>query len=567
VDPATGKERPGAIRPEELLVHSHRDGHFLSNVVGFLGSRIVSLTGSEWLAQHVVRACRRLLPGAPGNGHDGAFRFRVHRAETEQLLRRLRDEARAALDRCGHGSRLRIFLTGATGFLGQELLAQAATDPHVEEVVCLVRAQSVRGRDGRAHRQGARARGRRLLEHLGLTAQASRFRFVEGDVERRGLGLAAAEAARLRRTITHVVHCAASVSFDSPYAESFRANVLGARNVLALSAGLQRARGGCFVAHVAVETSYVHGRVGHVLAREGDLRFPLDFYNNYYELTKAMATLETHRAMVERGLRVVQLLPSIVVGHSGTGNNHGDTKVVNAPVNAFGRVQAGLQAGMGLAQRLAGRVAAAAATAFPADGSAELNLVPVDRVVAGVLAALRTPEAVGRRIHLATDRRIRSDEIARVIREELEVGVRLADPTLARTLMLPLARAVLRRLGRDGLAHSLDRLGAIFGVYSERGQPIHGVGDDVRVLGLPGRRPDTVRVFRMLCRHNRYVQKFGAVRDAPEVARRERVWARALEEIEFATGQRASRIPAAEFRSLLAQRIDLATFQPREPPP
>jgi hypothetical protein len=191
----------------------------------------------------------------------------------------------------------------------------------------------------------------------------------------------------------------------------------------------------------------------------------------------------------------------------------------------------------------------------------------VDRVAAGVLAALRTPEAVGRRIHLATDRRIRSDQIARLIREELEVGVRLSDPTLTRTLMLPVARAVLNGLGRAKLARSLDRLGTIFGVYSERGQPIHGVGDDVRVLGLPGRRPDTVQVFRMLCRHNRYVQEFAAVKDADEIARRETVWAQAIDEIEFATGRPASLIPAPQFRRLIAERIDLTPFEPLETTP
>ena len=40
-----------------------------------------------------------------------------------------------------------------------------------------------------------------------------------------------------------------------------------------------------------------------------------------------MASIETDRALVEDGLRVTQLLPSIVIGHSRTGNNRGDTKV------------------------------------------------------------------------------------------------------------------------------------------------------------------------------------------------------------------------------------------------
>jgi len=45
-----------------------------------------------------------------------------------------------------------------------------------------------------------------------------------------------------------------------------------------------------------------------------------------------MASIETDRHLIEKGLRVAQLLPAIVIGHSRTGNNRGDTKVVNAPV-------------------------------------------------------------------------------------------------------------------------------------------------------------------------------------------------------------------------------------------
>src|SRR2546428_14079590 len=52
-----------------------------------------------------------------------------------------------------------------------------------------------------------------------------------------------------------------------------------------------------------------------------------------------MASLETDRFLVDMGLRVVQLLPSIVIGESRNGNNRGDTKVVNAPINAFGRAK------------------------------------------------------------------------------------------------------------------------------------------------------------------------------------------------------------------------------------
>jgi hypothetical protein len=143
------------------------------------------------------------------------------------------------------------------------------------------------------------------------------------------------------------------------------------------------------------------------------------------------------------------------------------------------------------------------------------------------------------------------------------VSVRLADPTLARNFTLPVLKAVLRRLNEPKLANALEKLGAIFGVYGEWGQPIHDVGNDVRILGLPLRRPDTIKAFRMLCRHNRYVQEFGRVRDPDEIARRERVWQKTLEAIEFSSGREVASVPTREFARLLAAQIDLRTFQAR----
>jgi hypothetical protein len=80
-----------------------------------------------------------------------------------------------------------------------------------------------------------------------------------------------------------------------------------------------------FVAHLAIETSYIHGRQVRGVAPEGVIAFPRNFYNNYYELMKAIASIETDRLMLDEGLRVVQLCPAIVIGESRAGNNRGDT--------------------------------------------------------------------------------------------------------------------------------------------------------------------------------------------------------------------------------------------------
>ena len=138
----------------------------------------------------------------------------------------------------------------------------------------------------------------------------------------------------------------------------------------------------------------------------------------------------------------------------------------------------------------------------------------------------------------------------RITREELGANVRLSDPTLYRNVTLPLVKAALTWLEEPKLASALEKLGTIFGAYGEWGQPIHGVGNDVRLLGLPIRRPDTEHAFRMLCRHNRYVQEFGRVRDADEMARRERVWERRSRPSSTRPGHEvgahpAARVPAA----------------------
>ena len=114
-----------------------------------------------------------------------------------------------------------------------------------------------------------------------------------------------------------------------------------------------------------------------------------------------------------------------------------------------------------------------------------------------------------------------------------------------------------------GALRGKEKLGSIFGVYGEWGQPIHDVGNDVRLLGLSIRRPETAAGFRMLCRHNKYVQEFAKVRDADEIARRERVWETAIDEIEYETGRQVAAIRAREFRQLLADKVELASFKPR----
>ena len=292
----TGREIPGEIDPDELLVHAHRDHHPLEVAAQFAASRILQLTKKEDLVHQGLRAINlvgstaaraagavfggdaverraRKLLGVVGRDHYFQFREPTHldEGEVRGRIERLQAEAAAALRARGRNPRLRVLLTGATGFLGKEILVQAADDRRIEEVVAVVRPESVRDPKTKEVVKvlSPAERGELLLKRLGIRgARARRFRFVAGDIERADLGLAPEEVARLRETLTHVIHCAASVSFDDTYENSFRANVTGCANALCFSLALQQVPGSPFVHHVAIETSYIHGRKKASMAQE-----------------------------------------------------------------------------------------------------------------------------------------------------------------------------------------------------------------------------------------------------------------------------------------------------------
>lgn len=587
----TGEVLDDEIRPEELLVHDHRDYHIVDVQARRIMSRIVRTTGSEEKARNTIREWRRLGDKATdwmakivgrhnaeavsrallGLKHsEYYFRYKRLPLSNEVIAEKLEQLRQQGLAQCAKVSRdgkpaLRVLLTGGTGFVGQEILWQAAHDDAIVEMVVLIRPKDIVDRKtGQVIRTlSPSERGEELLTRLWLDTPEKRakFRFIAGDVEQPRLGVADADYAELQRTLTHVIHCAASVSFEDPYEKSFQINVMGTTNALEFSLGLQTAPGTPFITHVGIETSYIHGRQVREKAREDEVVFPRNFYNNYYELTKAMGSIDTERFMLDKGLRVIELCPAIVIGNSRTGNNWGDTKVVNAPVNLFGRAHEALTNMQGsTVERLTASVLGRMARIFPADPSARLNLIPVDWVAQGILAALHKPEAIGERVHLATDNRLSSQEIHDVMQEELGVDVRLAEPTLHRTVTLPVLTKLLNTMHQERIANALERLSTIFGSYSEWGQPVHEVGKDVRILGLSEPRPNTQHAFRMLCRHNRYVQKFGEVRDLNEISRREQIWDQFITDLAQETGQVVATLPAEQFQAAVERYLDVEQF-------
>lgn len=250
-----------------------------------------------------------------------------------------------------------VLLTGATGFLGMELLARLLerTDRTVFAVV--------RATDTSTPEERIAA----LLQTLFGRSDVARGRVipVAGDVEREGLGLMPADRELIVGRVRDIVHCAATVSFAAGMQECRRINVEGTRRVVELARVC--ARRGVLKRLTHVSTAYVAGEHEGVFAEE-DLDVGQTFRNPYERSKYEAERLVRSRAAELPAVTILR--PSIIVGESSTGWTSA-FNVIYVPLRAF-------------AQRKL-RV-------LPADPQAPVDVVPVDHVADSAFELMRSSE-------------------------------------------------------------------------------------------------------------------------------------------------------------------------------
>ena len=198
-----------------------------------------------------------------------------------------------------------VLLTGATGFVGMELLARYLERTE-RSVLTIVRA----GSD-----EAASERIDAVLENLfGYRAgqYADRVTAVAGDLTAPRLGLDSARWEWLAGESTMIVHCAASVSFNQSLEDARAINVEGTRRMLEL-AGRSRDLG-VLERYAQISTAFVAGtHVGPFYECDLDVG---QTFNNSYEQSK----FESEQLVRSSpGLPFTILRPSIVVGDSTSG--------------------------------------------------------------------------------------------------------------------------------------------------------------------------------------------------------------------------------------------------------
>jgi thioester reductase-like protein len=303
-----------------------------------------------------------------------------------------------------------VLLTGATGFLGMELLVRylERTDRRVHLLV--------RGADDRE----TAARVRHTLRCLFGAAHpyAERVVAVRGDLTRPGLGLGSRRDA-LAEEVSEIVHGAASVSFERRLEDSRAINVEGTRRVLELAQHCA-ARGGLRrLSHIS--TAYVAGEHRGCFS-EDDLDVGQRFHNAYEQSKFEAERLVAHA----RGrLPITVLRPSIVVGERASGWT-ASFNVLYWPLRAFAR---------------------GAYVALPTRRSAPVDVVSVDYVADAILHLSQAREAEGATFHLTAGAHTSSvGELVDLATAFFErPAPRLLDPAVYRRVVHPL----LLRSSRD----------------------------------------------------------------------------------------------------------------------
>jgi len=261
-----------------------------------------------------------------------------------------------------------IFLTGATGLVGRNLIPRILNHDQSTRLVLLIRGDS----NTEVQHRLEQLLGE-LSPHFDTSELGERVRAVRGDITLDRLGMSASVYADLVPRLTHIIHAAATVKFQSPLEHARKVNLDGTKNVIDLARRAHVAGRLKQVAHLS--TAYVSGnRSGTIL--ESDLDRGQDFANSY-ERTKFEAELLVRDAMAELPITVFR--PSIIVGDSKTGK----TTTFNAMYVPVKLIHHGL------------------VSILPGSWKTPVDVVPVDFVCDAICQImLHAGDGVGKTYHL-----------------------------------------------------------------------------------------------------------------------------------------------------------------------
>ncbi|OJJ78433.1 uncharacterized protein ASPGLDRAFT_62541 [Aspergillus glaucus CBS 516.65] len=252
----------------------------------------------------------------------------------------------------------RIFLTGATGFVGAFFLIDLLALPHVQSVTCLVRTTDP---------ESGKRRIEKTLARYGLPLDGlGKVTVVPGNIAYPNLGMSKEDFDHHAQTASVVFHLAAHVDYTLPYSAHREANITGLLNVLEfVNAGRLKALNYWSSISACGTSAHLSG-----VTIPEDERAVLErkFFELHVGYTRSKLVAESIVwNAIANGFPISIYRPGIVMGHSGTG--------VDKPEDLLSRLMTNcIQLG-----------------AFPTPPQQRNHIVPVDYVCAAILHISQSP--------------------------------------------------------------------------------------------------------------------------------------------------------------------------------
>jgi long-chain acyl-CoA synthetase len=267
-----------------------------------------------------------------------------------------------------------VFLTGATGFLGTQIIRRLIKKENIC-VIVLVRGQNFE--DAHRHLRRTWWEWPDLMEKIVGQKKfktgdlnENKIYILNGDISKEGLGLENEEYNYLVDNLTYIIHAAADIRLNVPIDDLRKINVTGTKNLVRLASAVHKNHGILRFSHLS--TAYVAGGQDGLIS-ENTLSDDYGFLSNYEQ-----SKYEGELIVKESGLPISIFRPGMVVGDSTSGY-----------VKTFNTIYVLLRLYLNKMLLL-----------IPVSEDSKINLVPVDYVADSVVELTLDENAEGFTFHL-----------------------------------------------------------------------------------------------------------------------------------------------------------------------